>query len=151
MTACSCDSCVYLLLLCPRSSRRTIGFGSARLRGVRPSGAGFDVFSACGTTGKWPISAVRLVRRGDVPGTSRTLARLALPTFPVALCWSCLAPYNCGAIMVDREPLDSHLLRVLYVLLTERSVTPAAIRLHQSQPAIRVPLKPLRGSRGEPS
>jgi len=52
--------------------------------------------------------------------------------------------------MVNREPLDSHLLRVLYVLLTERSVTRAAIRLNQSQPAISVALKRLRDITGDP-
>src|SRR5437867_2359507 len=52
--------------------------------------------------------------------------------------------------MPSREPLDSHLLRVLYVLLTERSVTRAALRLNQSQPAVSVALKRLRVITGDP-
>ncbi len=39
------------------------------------------------------------------------------------------------------EALDAHLLQVLYVLLTEKSVSNAAKRLNQSQPAISTALK----------
>ena len=41
------------------------------------------------------------------------------------------------------EALDAHLLQVLYVLLTEKSVSNAAKRLNQSQPAISTALKKL--------
>ena len=43
------------------------------------------------------------------------------------------------------DPFDTYLLRVLCTLLTERSVSRTAIRLNQSQPAISVALKRLRG------
>lgn len=39
------------------------------------------------------------------------------------------------------EALDAHLLQVLHVLLTEKSVSNAAKRLNQSQPAISTALK----------
>jgi DNA-binding transcriptional LysR family regulator len=42
------------------------------------------------------------------------------------------------------DPFDTYLLRVLCTLLTERSVSRAAIKLNQSQPAISVALKRLR-------
>ena len=43
------------------------------------------------------------------------------------------------------DPFDTYLLRVLCTLLAERSVSRTAIRLNQSQPAISVALKRLRG------
>jgi DNA-binding transcriptional LysR family regulator len=43
-----------------------------------------------------------------------------------------------------RDPIDTYLLRVLTVLLTERSLTRAAIRMNQSQPAISTALRKLR-------
>ena len=46
--------------------------------------------------------------------------------------------------MATRESLDPYLLRVLYTLLTEKSVSRAALRLNQSQPAMSVALKRLR-------
>ncbi|MCA3832850.1 MAG: LysR family transcriptional regulator, partial [Burkholderia sp.] len=36
----------------------------------------------------------------------------------------------------QREAIDTYLLRVLHTLLMERSVTRAAVKLNQSQPAI---------------
>lgn len=42
------------------------------------------------------------------------------------------------------DPLDTYLLRVLTVLLTERNLTRAAIRMNQSQPAISTALRKLR-------
>ena len=47
------------------------------------------------------------------------------------------------------EALDAHLLQVLYVLLTEKSVSNAAKRLNQSQPAISTALKKLREITGD--
>src|SRR5690606_3147300 len=49
-----------------------------------------------------------------------------------------------------REPLDTHLLRILQILLTERSVSRAAIKLGLSQPAISNSLKRLREVTGDP-
>ncbi|QEA37675.1 LysR family transcriptional regulator [Pistricoccus aurantiacus] len=43
-----------------------------------------------------------------------------------------------------KEPLDTYLLRVLCLLLSERSVSRTAIRMNQSQPAISAALKKLR-------
>lgn len=47
------------------------------------------------------------------------------------------------------EALDAHLLQVLYVLLTEKSVSNAAKQLNQSQPAISTALKKLREITGD--
>lgn len=47
------------------------------------------------------------------------------------------------------EALDAHLLQVLHVLLTEKSVSNAAKRLNQSQPAISTALKKLRDITGD--
>lgn len=44
----------------------------------------------------------------------------------------------------NQTPLDTYLLRVLCLLLEERSVSLTAIRLHQSQPAISTALRKLR-------
>jgi DNA-binding transcriptional LysR family regulator len=43
-----------------------------------------------------------------------------------------------------KDPMDTYLLRVLTVLLTERNLTRAAIRMNQSQPAISTALRKLR-------
>ena len=48
------------------------------------------------------------------------------------------------------EPLDSYLLRVFCMLVSERSVSRTAIRMHQSQPAISAALKRLRDILGDP-
>jgi DNA-binding transcriptional LysR family regulator len=48
------------------------------------------------------------------------------------------------------EPLDTYLLRVFTLLVTERSVSRVAVRLQQSQPAISVALKRLRLILGDP-
>jgi DNA-binding transcriptional LysR family regulator len=48
------------------------------------------------------------------------------------------------------DPFDTYLLRVLCTVLTERSVSRAAIRLNQSQPAISLALKRLRGIFNDP-
>lgn len=45
--------------------------------------------------------------------------------------------------------LDTHLLQVLYTLLTERSVTRTAVRLNLSQPAVSFSLKRLRALFGD--
>lgn len=46
--------------------------------------------------------------------------------------------------------MDSHLLRVLHLLLTERSVSRTAMLLGQSQPAVSVALRRLRDITGDP-
>src|SRR5690242_20695479 len=48
------------------------------------------------------------------------------------------------------DPLDTFLLRVLETLINERSVSKAAIRLNQSQPAISAVLKRLREMFNDP-
>ena len=50
----------------------------------------------------------------------------------------------------SREPLDTHLLRILQILLTEQSVSRAAIRLGLSQPALSNSLRRLRELTGDP-
>ncbi|MCY0385764.1 LysR substrate-binding domain-containing protein [Robbsia sp. Bb-Pol-6] len=50
----------------------------------------------------------------------------------------------------QRETIDTYLLRVLDTVLTERSVTKAAILLNQSQPAISAALRRLRTITGDP-
>ena len=49
-----------------------------------------------------------------------------------------------------RDPIDIYLLRVLHTLLVEGSVTRAAVKLNQSQPAISAALKRLRDITGDP-
>src|SRR5260370_38987768 len=48
------------------------------------------------------------------------------------------------------EAIDTYLLRVLHTLLMERSVTRAAVKLNQSQPAISAALRRLRDITGDP-
>jgi DNA-binding transcriptional LysR family regulator len=50
----------------------------------------------------------------------------------------------------QREAIDTYLLRVMNTLLTERSVTRAAVKLNQSQPAISAALRRLRDITGDP-
>lgn len=45
---------------------------------------------------------------------------------------------------IPKDPLDTHLLRVLVMLLTERSLSRVAVRLNQTQPAISNALRRLR-------
>lgn len=49
-----------------------------------------------------------------------------------------------------REPLDTYLLRILQILLTEQSVSRAAIKLGLSQPALSNSLRRLREITGDP-
>ncbi|KMY65149.1 LysR family transcriptional regulator, partial [Desulfocarbo indianensis] len=51
--------------------------------------------------------------------------------------------------MHGKDHLDTYLLRVLYTLLTEQSVTRTAVKLGQSQPAISNTLKRLREITGD--
>lgn len=48
------------------------------------------------------------------------------------------------------DPLDTYLLRVFCLLVAERSVSRAALRLNQSQPAVSAALKRLRDILGDP-
>lgn len=50
----------------------------------------------------------------------------------------------------QREAIDTYLLRVMHTLLIECSVTRAAVKLNQSQPAISAALRRLRGITGDP-
>lgn len=52
--------------------------------------------------------------------------------------------------MRPADPLDTHLLRVLCGVVTERSVSRTALRLNQTQPAISAALKRLREIFGDP-
>jgi DNA-binding transcriptional LysR family regulator len=55
--------------------------------------------------------------------------------------------------MKDHENLDKidlHLIRILHTVLTERSVSRAAIRLGMHQPAVSASLKRLRDFSGDP-
>jgi DNA-binding transcriptional LysR family regulator len=48
------------------------------------------------------------------------------------------------------DKIDLHLIRVLHTVLTERSVSKAAIRLGMHQPAVSSALKRLRDFAGDP-
>lgn len=50
----------------------------------------------------------------------------------------------------NEDPFDTYLLRVLCTLISEQSVSRAAIRLNQSQPAVSAALKRLRAVFGDP-
>jgi DNA-binding transcriptional LysR family regulator len=50
----------------------------------------------------------------------------------------------------SEEPFDTYLLRVLCTLISEKSVSRAAIRLNQSQPAISAALRRLRAIFNDP-
>ncbi len=50
----------------------------------------------------------------------------------------------------DFDTIDLHLIRVLHTLITERSVSRAAMRLASSQPAVSAQLKRLRALTGDP-
>jgi DNA-binding transcriptional LysR family regulator len=55
--------------------------------------------------------------------------------------------------MTNRSPFDKielQLVRVLHMLISERSVSRAALRLHTSQPAVSAQLKRLRALTGDP-
>jgi DNA-binding transcriptional LysR family regulator len=51
---------------------------------------------------------------------------------------------------LNDEPLNSYLLRVFCLVVSERSVSKAALRMNQSQPAISAALKRLRGILADP-
>ena len=48
------------------------------------------------------------------------------------------------------DKIDLHLIRVLHTVLTERSVSKAAVRLGMHQPAVSSALKRLRDFAGDP-
>ena len=50
----------------------------------------------------------------------------------------------------DFDKIDLYLIRVLHTLITERSVSRAALRLHSTQPAVSAQLKRLRALTGDP-
>ena len=50
----------------------------------------------------------------------------------------------------SEDQLDTYLLRMLCMLVTERSVSRTALKLNQSQPAVSLALKRLRGILGDP-
>src|SRR6185436_11618291 len=50
----------------------------------------------------------------------------------------------------DFDKIELHLIRVLHTLITERSVSRAALRLQSSQPAVSAQLKRLRELTGDP-
>jgi DNA-binding transcriptional LysR family regulator len=50
----------------------------------------------------------------------------------------------------DFDHIEVHLIRVLYTLITERSVSRAALRLQSTQPAVSAQLKRLRALTGDP-
>ena len=55
--------------------------------------------------------------------------------------------------MVERPNFDKielYLIRVLHTLISERSVSRAAMRLHSTQPAVSAQLKRLRALTGDP-
>ncbi len=55
-----------------------------------------------------------------------------------------------GRMSKTRDSMDTHLLRILQILLTEQSVSRAAIKLGLSQPAISNSLRRLREITGDP-
>ncbi len=54
------------------------------------------------------------------------------------------------ALRTDFDHIEVHLIRVLHTLITERSVSRAALRLQSSQPAVSAQLKRLRALTGDP-
>jgi DNA-binding transcriptional LysR family regulator len=54
------------------------------------------------------------------------------------------------SLRTDFDHIDLHLVRVLHTLITERSVTRAALRLQSTQPAVSAQLKRLRALTGDP-
>ena len=50
----------------------------------------------------------------------------------------------------SEDQLDTYLLRMLCLLVTERSVSRTALKLNQSQPAVSLALKRLRQILGDP-
>ena len=54
------------------------------------------------------------------------------------------------ALRTDFDKIELHLIRVLHTLITERSVSRAALRLQSSQPAVSAQLKRLRELTGDP-
>jgi DNA-binding transcriptional LysR family regulator len=53
-------------------------------------------------------------------------------------------------VRTDLDHIDLHLIRVLHTLITERSVSRAAMRLASTQPAVSAQLKRLRALTGDP-
>ena len=63
------------------------------------------------------------------------------------------APGGMASAVAERtlfDRIDLHLIRVLHTVLTERSVSRAAIRLGMHQPAVSAALKRLRELAGDP-
>lgn len=54
------------------------------------------------------------------------------------------------ALRTDFDHIEVHLIRVLHTLITERSVSRAALRLQSTQPAVSAQLKRLRELTGDP-
>src|ERR1700709_1444449 len=54
------------------------------------------------------------------------------------------------ALRTEFDKIELHLIRVLHTLITERSVSRAALRLQSSQPAVSAQLKRLRALTGDP-
>ena len=54
------------------------------------------------------------------------------------------------ALRADFDKIELHLIRVLQTLITERSVSRAAMRLQSSQPAVSAQLKRLRALTADP-
>ena len=54
------------------------------------------------------------------------------------------------ALRTDFDHIEVHLIRVLHTLITERSVSRAALRLQSTQPAVSAQLKRLRALTGDP-
>ena len=54
------------------------------------------------------------------------------------------------ALRAEFDKIELHLIRVLHTLITERSVSRAALRLQSSQPAVSAQLKRLRELTGDP-
>lgn len=54
------------------------------------------------------------------------------------------------SLRTDFDHIEIHLIRVLYTLITERSVSRAALRLQSTQPAVSAQLKRLRALTGDP-
>src|SRR6201985_3958167 len=53
-------------------------------------------------------------------------------------------------LRTEFDKIELHLIRVLHTLITERSVSRAAVRLQSSQPAVSAQLKRLRELTGDP-
>ncbi len=100
-------------------------------------------------------------RSGSAARRSRRSPRMGVLTWdiPEPYAAAAICPYDrpdirvCGSAYVrtrcDFDKIDLHLVRVLHTVITERSVSRAALKLASTQPAVSAQLKRLRALTGD--